>query len=237
MSSAAGAMNWVETYLRSTVGRKILVALTGLGLATFVVFHMIGNLKMFSGPESINHYASFLKHDLGALIWIARGGLLAIFAVHLFLTIRLKMRSAMARPVGYSYVQTAQATAASKSMIWTGIVIGAFVVYHLAHFTFGLTHEADGVNYLELRDSEGRHDVYRMVIAGFSAWHISLLYIVAQVLLFVHLSHGIQSALITLGLVGRRFGKAAKMLGLAVAGTILLGNLAIVLAVWTGFLT
>lgn len=236
-SKAAGAMDWAETYLQSTVGRKVLVALTGLSLAVFVLFHMIGNLKMFSGRDSINHYAVFLKHDLGALIWIARGGLLGLFLLHLFLAIRLKLRSMAARPVGYSYQRSAQATASSKSMIWTGLAIGAFVVYHLAHFTFGLTHEADGMNYLSLKDDEGRHDVYRMVIAGFSTWYISLLYIVAQLLLFIHLSHGIQSALTTLGLVGKRFTQAAKLLGFSIAGVILLGNLAIVLAVWTGWIS
>ncbi|CAN5227817.1 hypothetical protein BH11PLA2_BH11PLA2_21360 [soil metagenome] len=242
--AAKGALDWAESYLGSTVGQKILVAVTGLSLATFVLFHMIGNLKMFHGPESINQYAYFLKHDLGALIWIARGGLLGAFLLHLFLTLRLKMRSAAARPVPYYFQKSAQATMSSKTMIWTGIVIGAFVAFHLAHYTFAMVHDVpspDGkgtVNYLDLKYklSNGKevHDVYRMVIAGFTTPWISALYLIAQLVLLVHLSHGLQSALTTLGLVGKRFQNAAKLLGYAIAATILAGNFAIVIAVAMG---
>ncbi len=104
---------------------------------------MIGNLKVFSGPDAINGYAYFLKHDLGVLIWIARAGLLAIFVLHLSLAIRLKLRSTAARPVPYQYPGSVQATIASRTMIWTGIVVGLFMLFHLAHFTFGWVHGAE----------------------------------------------------------------------------------------------
>lgn len=237
----AGPLAWNQAYLGSSVGQKILVALTGAGLVTFLVFHMIGNLKMFSGRESINAYASFLKHDLGAIIWIARAGLLGMFALHLFLAIRLQLRAKAARPIGYAVQKAAQANPASTSMLWTGIVILAFTVFHLAHYTFCVIHPVelpDGSmgTYFDLRDAKGEHDVYAMVIAGFSTWWISAIYLVCQVLLFVHLSHGIPSCLRTLGLTGRRFEPAAKILGNVVAGIILLGNFAIVLGVWTNWL-
>src|SRR5262245_38704407 len=90
---------WVETYLASSVGSKVLIALTGAGLVVFVVLRLIGNLKLFQGREAINHYADFLKHDLGLLLWIARLGLLAIFVIHVALAIRLKQKSLAARPV------------------------------------------------------------------------------------------------------------------------------------------
>jgi succinate dehydrogenase / fumarate reductase cytochrome b subunit len=233
-------ISWAETYLGSSVGQKILTALTGLGLATFVIFHMIGNLKIFSGRESINHYAHFLKHDLGALIWIARGGLLAIFLTHLAVTIRLKLKAVAARPIPYAVQKSAQASVAARSMISTGLVIGAFTVFHLAHFTFAWVHEADlgqGVrsNYLALKDSNGQHDVYSMVVAGFTTPWIAVLYLVAQVAIAVHLSHGIKSSLQTLGLVGRRFTLVAQGLALSVGGVIFLGNVAIVIGVWSGF--
>lgn len=240
----SGALAWAECYLGSSVGQKVLVALTGLSLAFFVVFHMIGNLKMFSGPESVNRYAYFLKHELGALLWAARGGLLTAFVLHLFLTIRLKLRAAAARPIGYAYQRSAQATIASKTMIWTGLVIGAFTVFHLAHYTFASIHDvpgADGrssINYLDLQykigDGESIHDVYAMMISGFTTAWIAVLYLIAQVFLFVHLCHGVQSALTTLGLVGKRFAAAAKLLGYAVAGLIFAGNVAIIVAIWTG---
>ena len=239
-AAGAGPTAWNSAYLGSSVGQKILVALTGAGLVTFLVFHMIGNLKMFGGPDSINAYARFLKHDLGAFIWIARGGLLAMFLTHLFLAIRLHLRASAARPIGYAVRRYAQARPASTSMLWTGIVILAFTVFHLAHYTFGLIHgaEVDGqfVNYMDLRDSHERHDVYRMVIAGFSTWWISAIYLLAQALLYFHLSHGIASSLRTLGLVGRRFERAAWILGNAIAAVIVLGNIAIVIAVWSGYL-
>jgi succinate dehydrogenase / fumarate reductase cytochrome b subunit len=240
--AGSGPVTWALTYLGSTVGQKILVGATGVLLVGFVVFHMIGNLKMFSGPESINKYAYFLKHDLGALIWIARGGLLALFVTHVTLALWLKRRSATARPVAYQKFQTAQATLPAKTMLWTGLVTLAFVVFHLAHYTFGTVHGAveDGVykNYLELTDPANPkyHDVYRMVIAGFRTPWISALYIVCQLLLFVHLGHGIQSSLQTLGLVGRRFTPVAKAVGWLTAATVFVGNLAIVVAVWTGYL-
>jgi succinate dehydrogenase / fumarate reductase cytochrome b subunit len=226
--------------LDSTVGAKVLVALTGLGLATFAVFHMIGNLKMFDGPDAINAYAYFLKHGLGGLLWVARGGLLAVFVLHLVLALRLKARSRAARPVGYQYPGSVQATVSSRTMIWTGVVVGLFVAYHLAHFTFGWVHGAETesgkvVNYLDLRDDRGRHDVYRMVVAGFTNPYIAALYVVAQLALFVHLLHGVQSSFQTLGLKNRRFAPAIRALGFLVAFTILAGNLAIVAAVQAGW--
>jgi succinate dehydrogenase / fumarate reductase cytochrome b subunit len=251
---------WANTYLASTVGRKILVAATGLLLVGFLVGHMIGNLKMFSGPESINKYAYFLKHDIGALIWIARGGLLLLFVAHLILAVRLRLAAQAARPVPYRVMKSAQATLQAKTMLWTGVVILAFTAYHLLHFTLGLVHPASAggpddyltqrvnqqlaernlspgaaVNYLELRDEAGRHDVYAMVVAGFRTPYISAIYLMCQVLLLVHLSHGIQASLQTLGLVGKRFTPAAGVLGWAVAGTIFAGNVAIVAAVWAGY--
>lgn len=241
---ALAAGPFVQGVLESSVGAKILVAFTGLGLVTFLIFHLIGNLKLFSGPDAINAYAHFLKHGLGLLLWIARAGLLGIFVLHLFLAIRLKMRAVAARPIPYSFPGNAQAGIASRSMIWTGIVIGLFTLFHLAHYTFALGFGTDayepGVgyvhkNYLDLRDADGRHNVYEMMVAGFSNLPLAALYIAAQLALFVHLRHGIQSAFQTLGLKNTRFRKPIDLLGLAVALFILLGNCAIVLAVQLGW--
>lgn len=227
-------------FFDSSVGAKITVALTGLGLVTFTIFHMIGNLKVFSGPDAINTYASFLKHDLGLLIWLARAGLLAIFVLHLTLAIRLTVRSKAARPVPYAHPGSVQATISSRTMIWSGVVVGLFVLFHLAHFTFAWVHGAEDEmgryrNYLELKDDKGRHDVYSMVVAGFTTPWLCILYIVAQVVLFFHLLHGVQSSFQTLGLKNSRFREAIRVLGFAIATTILVGNLAIVIGVWAGF--
>ncbi len=256
---ARGAVPFLWAVLDSTVGSKVLVALTGLGLVGFVVFHMIGNLKIFQGQDAINSYAYFLKHNLGALIWIARAGLLGIFLLHLTLAIRLTVRSRAARPVPYQFPGSVQATVASRTMIWTGVVIGLFTLYHLAHFTLGWTHRVPDptgalqrpdlnanqlvmwreslprnppdVTYLELRDDKGRHDVYSMVVAGFRNPLISGLYVIAQIALFVHLLHGVQSAFQTLGLKNRRFAHGIWWLGFLTAFTVLVGNLVIVFGV------
>ncbi len=237
----ASANTFAWALLDSSVGAKVVVALSGLGLVGFTVFHMIGNLKVFQGPDAINGYAYFLTHDLGALIWIARAGLLAIFVLHLALAIRLTLRSRAARPVGYAYPGHVQATLTSRTMIWSGVVVGLFVLFHLAHFTFGVVHGAEVapgkvVTYLDLKDAKDplKHDVYSMVVAGFTTPWLAVLYIVAQVVLFVHLLHGIQSSFQTLGLKNNRFAPAIRLLGFAVAFVILAGNLVIVIGVWAG---
>jgi len=238
------AGQFFQAVLNSSVGSKVLVALTGLGLVGFLIAHMIGNLKLFQGPEAINHYAYFLKHDIGALLWIARAGLLGIFVLHLSLAIRLKLRSVAARPVPYQFPGSVQAGVASRTMIWTGIIILLFTLFHLAHFTFGYvsgvsvtnisTGEVEYRNYLELKDAKGRHNVYEMMVAGFKQPVLALLYIACQVVLFFHLRHGIPSTFQTLGLKNARFRGAIDVLGLAIALTILIGNCAIVLAVLFG---
>ena len=270
---------WAKTYLASTVGQKILVGLTGLLLVGFLVFHMIGNLKVlpgfeppsaeakeraravgmqkypgdaaaqqqyenayapsFDSQEHLNKYAAFLKHDLGALIWIARGGLLALFVTHLFLALRLRAKAGEARPVGYTVLRSAQASVAAKTMLWTGVVILLFTAFHLAHYTFGWVHDASvngtAQKYMSLHDADGRHDVYSMVIAGFTEPWVCVIYILSQALLLVHLSHGIQSGLQTLGLVGKRFTPAARWLGWGVSAAIFAGNMVIVMGVWLGW--
>lgn len=255
----AGA--FVRAYLNSSVGAKITVSVTGLGLVLFTVFHMIGNLKVLPGGtasrDAVNAYAHFLKHDLGLLLWIARAGLLALVVGHIFLAVRLHLRSRRARPVPYAFRRTAQATVASRTMLWSGVVIGLFILFHLAHYTMGWVKPAvfdhpvrvaaeggtavvpagTGVHYLDLRDEKGRHDVYNMVVAGFTNPYVSVLYLVVQLVLFVHLRHGIPSTFQTLGVKNARFRGPIDLLGAAVALLILGGNLAIVLAVGLGYVT
>lgn len=238
---------YLRSLVESSVGSKVLVALTSIGLITFVIFHLIGNLKLLQGPEAINHYAYFLKHDLGVLIWIARAGLLAIFVLHIALAIRLKLRSVAARPTPYVYFRTVQAGISSRTMIWTGIVIGLFTLFHLAHFTFGWISEVqvrdpasgrlEWTNYLNMKDSKDplRHNVYEMMVAGFSNVPLAVTYVLAQVFLFIHLRHGIPSMFQTLGLKNARFRRPLDWFGLLLAIAILSGNCLIVLAVQLGW--
>lgn len=239
----AGA--FLRAALDSSVGAKVVVGLTGVGLVLFVIVHMIGNLKLFQGPDAINGYAYFLKHDIGALLWFARAGLLFIFVLHIALAVRLKLRAVAARPVPYAVKHSTQPGIASRTMIWTGVVVGLFTLFHLAHYTFGWVNGTEVYdpatggyvrkNYLDLTDPKGRHDVYEMMVAGFSNGYIVALYLAAQVFLSVHLRHGVPSVFQTLGLKNARFRGPIDILGLVVALLVLVGNCAIVLAVQFGW--
>jgi succinate dehydrogenase / fumarate reductase, cytochrome b subunit len=251
--SGKGIASTIARFFDSTVGSKLLVAVTGILLTVYVVAHMLGNVLVFSGPARINDYAKFLK-DLGPLLWLLRIGLLIAFVLHVVLAIRLKWRSAEARPIGYQYHQNIQASVASRTMLLTGLVILAFVLFHLAHFTFGWVKQAEATaatwspsgeiiptgqrvttNYLNLVDAEGRHDVYSMVVAGFRSPVISIIYLIAQGCLLLHLAHGVSSVFQTLGWNSRDAQPYIKLFGWAIALLVVGGNVAIVIAVWAGW--
>jgi succinate dehydrogenase / fumarate reductase cytochrome b subunit len=240
-------VNWLSPFFTSSVGMKVTTAVTGFLLTGFVVTHLIGNLQVlpwFGGRDAINGYAKSLK-DLGPLLWVARGGLLTVFAVHVYLALSLAMKASAARPVAYQYPKTIQASTSSLTMPWTGLAILAFVVFHLAHYTFGWVGTTPAVkpgfaqpveaNYLSLVDPLGRHDVYSMMVAGFKNPVIAVLYIAAMVVLYVHLSHGIGSVFQTLGLNTPRTQRFVTILSRSLALLLAGGNVAIVGLVWAGY--
>lgn len=230
---------WLFAALATTVGSKYVVALTGLALTGFVIVHMAGNLLIFRGREALNAYALFLK-DRGALLWVARLGLLTTFVLHIWLAVRLKFRNWAARPTRYAYENTVQASWASRTMIWSGLVILAFVIFHLLQYTFGLVAATapNGENFLALSDNPGdpalgHHDVYAMTIYGFRSVPVAIAYIVAQVFLGLHLSHGVSSSFQSLGWSAPRWWRLIHGFGLAVALAVIIGNIAMPLAVVT----
>lgn len=215
--------------LRSSIGSKTVMAVTGLGLLLFVIAHMLGNLQIFLGQEPLNAYAQKLQ-DLGGLLWVLRLGLLAVFVVHVGAAVKVWRANQAARPTPYVFRNTVQATPAGRSMILSGAVVAAFVAYHLLHFTFGAAHP----EYYHLRDAAGRHDVYSMVILSFRQWPITASYVAAQVLLCLHISHGASSAFQTFGLTAPRFAWLKRSFGPGVATLIGAGNIAIPLACLVG---
>jgi succinate dehydrogenase / fumarate reductase cytochrome b subunit len=234
----------------STVGAKLIVALTGLVLVGFVIGHMLGNLLVFKGPAALNAYAKFLK-DLGWVLWAIRLFLLTCFVAHIYFALRLAARNQAARPVPYQNRRYVRATWSSRYMVLTGLVVLAFVIFHLAHYTFGWvqtvpqTDPATGqirqVGLLDLKYAAPRdpalneaHDVYAMTIYGFRQWWITILYIVAQVFLGMHLYHGGSSMFQTLGLNHPRYNPLLGRVGLIVAVVVCAGNIAMPLAVATG---
>ncbi len=222
------------SFLGSSIGKKILVALTGAALVAFVLGHMIGNLLIYAGPNAINEYGQTLHTLLhGAGIWIARIGLLVCVVVHVVLTIQLTKENRAARTQKYGYEATIQASKSSRIMILSGLTLLAFIIYHLLHFTVRAGN--DYGTYTTSLHGETVHDVYRMVVVGFSWWPASLFYIIAMCLLWSHLSHGVASLFQTLGLSNERTRPAYKALGLAFATLILVGNCSIPLSILLGW--
>ncbi len=222
-------MTWLLDGWRSSIGGKVTMAITGLLLFGFLVAHLLGNLLLLQGADAMNDYAAFLKSK-GALLWAARLGLLAVFVLHVVTGIRLARQNRAARPVPYARETTIQASLASRSMVFTGLSTLVFVIYHLLHFTLGVTNPG----HFSLETSSGGHDVYGMVVAGFSVPGIALAYIAFQVVLFFHLTHGVQSLAQTLGLNHDRYTPMIKTASTAVAVLITGGNIFLVLAVLTG---
>jgi succinate dehydrogenase / fumarate reductase cytochrome b subunit len=227
----SAVLDSLSRFYASSIGKKILVALTGLILLGFVLGHMIGNLLIFAGPDAINEYGHLLQTALhGGGVWIARIGLLAATVVHVVATISLTKANREARQDKYGMQKAQVSTKSSHIMIWSGLTILAFIVYHLLHFTVRVGN--DYGTYKTVLHGETVHDVYRMVIAGFSWAPASIFYLVAMALLSSHLSHGFSSLFQTLGISTDKTEPLFKKAGYAFAGLIFAGNSAIVLAIW-----
>ena len=220
----------LSRFYASSIGKKILVALTGLILLGFVLGHMIGNLLIFAGQDAINEYGHLLQTALhGGGVWIARAGLLAAVAVHIVATISLTRANRAARLDAYGMQKAQVSSKSSHIMIWSGLTILAFIIYHLLHFTVRVGNDYD--TYKTVLHGETVHDVYRMVIAGFSWAPASIFYIIAMVLLSSHLSHGFSSLFQTLGVSTDKTETLFKKLGYAFSGLILIGNCSIPIAI------
>lgn len=194
-------MNIIYRIWNSSLGKKYLMALTGAALFVFLIGHLLGNLQVFGPPELINGYAHFLKSK-PLLLWGARFGLLACVGLHIAAAITLAQLNAAARPQPYATKGAYGASKASQYMLSTGIVIGAFIVYHLAHFTVllpGVNGVGDFSKLTTTLHGETVPDVYAMMILGFEVWWVTLFYLVAQALLFMHLSHGLAAMFQSLG--------------------------------------
>jgi succinate dehydrogenase / fumarate reductase cytochrome b subunit len=233
---------------RSTIGRKFLMAATGLILIGFVVGHLIGNLQVFSGPDAINGYSHFLQ-TLGPTMWVARIGLLVAVAIHIWAATVLTLENHAARDVSYTVKHTIRATLASRTMRWSGYIVLAFILYHLAHFTFGVAQSDSfkgtlaeytmvgdylAMGFLTVKAGTPVADVHSMMILGFSNVIVSLFYIVAVGLLSVHLLHGADSMFQTFGWRSSRWSGALRKTCVLFAALYFLGNLAIPAAVLLG---
>ncbi len=222
-------MTRLLSHFQSSVGSKVVTALTGLGLVIYVIFHMLGNLQVFEGPHALNSYAAFLR-DMPIMLWTARIGLLSIAALHIGLAVQLSLRNRRARPVAYAAHHYRQASFASRTMAVSGTVLLLFVVFHLLHLTAGLIDPLPS----DRVDLEGHRDVYGKLIHAFQNPFIVGLYLAGQLGLGLHLSHAVSSSLQTLGFEHAALNRLIKAAGPSVALVVVLGNLAIVLAIFLG---
>ncbi|MBI3282343.1 MAG: succinate dehydrogenase cytochrome b subunit [Acidobacteria bacterium] len=220
-SRLARAFRFYET----TVGKKVIMAATGLILFGFVIAHLLGNLQIFLGdPQILADYAHKLR-AIPALLWAARITLLLAVLLHIWAAVQLARLKIDARPVSYRKRRAVGSTYASRTMYWSGPIIAAFVIYHLMHFTWGTALPG----FQELRPHEN-------VVLGFRSVPASLVYIAAMVLLGLHLHHGLWSMFQTLGVSHPRYTPALKRFAAAIALFIALGNISIPVAVMAGLI-
>ena len=228
-------MTWLRTYLESSVGAKHIMAITGLGLALFVLVHMLGNLQIFLGRDAINSYADSLQANQ-ALVWTARMGLLGMVVVHIGAALRLTALNKAARPVKYQVFKPSATPFYSRVMPMSGLILFAFIVYHLLHFTTGtiMAESHDSWEVIDKASGVARHDVYTMVVLGFQNVAVALSYIVAMALLCMHLAHGVSSFFQSLGLNHPKYRGFIDKVGPVYALIIFVGNCSMPIAVMAG---
>ncbi len=244
-------MTLIGNLFRSSIGRKFLMALTGLILVGFVIGHLVGNLQIFAHPDKINGYAHFLQ-SLGPVLWLVRLGLLACIAIHIWAAVALTLENKTARgPNAYGVHRWLQAAWASRYMRLSGIVVLAFIVYHLAHFTIGaswaegenfkgalahyrLTEDFHLLGFPVVAAGTEVHDVYSMVYLGFANPVVAGFYIVAIALLTLHLLHGVDSMFQTFGWRNQSWAGCLRKVTALLCLAYLLGNVAIPGAILSG---
>jgi succinate dehydrogenase / fumarate reductase cytochrome b subunit len=208
-------------FYRSTVGKKVIMAVTGLIGVGFVIVHMMGNLQVFVGAQRIDAYGHLLHGPLAEVTWALRGVLLVAVALHVLMAWQLTQRAKAARPVAYMNREPQVTTLASRMMRWGGVLLLIFIVVHLLHFT---SQTIDPAGWRGKTDADGYNDIYGNVVASFHIWWVSAFYVIAMIALGLHLYHGAWSSVRTLGYAKRSNHPLKRNVALLVA-----------LIVWAGF--
>jgi len=230
-------MNIVANLFRTSLGKKYIMAISGGALFLFVVGHLLGNLQIFLGAKAINRYGHFLQSNK-ELLWPVRIGLLGMVALHIWSAIKLSAENKAARPIDYLHNPVPVAASyASRTMLMSGLIVAAFVLYHLLHYTVQVRSlNLTGKDFLALHDAEGRHDVFRMMVTGFSHPLVSGFYILSMGLLCLHLSHGVSATFQSVGLKNEVCGPMIDRFARITAWLIFFGYVSIPVAVLLGFL-
>jgi len=220
-------MHWYKTSL----GKKYIMAVTGLAMVGFVIVHMLGNLSIYIGSNALNLYAAKL-HELVPLLWSFRAVMLALVLLHICTGTTLYLENRKARPIGYAHKKNVRTSFPGESMIWTGLLLGAFVVYHLLHFTVHITNPEIS----HFIDAAGRPDVFRMAVLSFQKTVISGAYVVAMIILLLHLYHGVQSFFQSLGWNNEKSLPVIEKCGRALAYVLFFGFASIPVTIVIGIL-
>jgi len=215
----------------SSVGRKVLMAVSGFFLLGFIVAHLAGNSTIFAGSDWLNAYAEHL-HALGPFVWVFRVFMIIVLGVHVLFGVILTLENWGANPGKYAVSRRVKATFSSRNMIWTGLLLFVFLVYHLLQFTIHVTPDV-----VLATDNAGRPDVYTMVVSSMRIAAIAAVYILGMIVLFLHTKHGIQSFLQTLGLSNDALLPRYTLAGKLISAVFLIGFGAIPVLILTGILS
>jgi succinate dehydrogenase / fumarate reductase cytochrome b subunit len=224
---------WFVQMYRSTIGKKIIMAVTGLIGIGFVVGHMAGNLQVFVGRDKLNAYGALLHGPLGEVLWLVRVVLLVAVVLHVLMAYQLTMRARAARPVGYKERNPQVSTWGSRTMRWGGALLLLFIILHILHFTTG---QVDPGDWHDRLDAAGRRDVYGNLVASFRIWWVAAFYVLAMLFLGLHLYHGAWSSVRTLGYAKSSPNPLRRRIALLVAAIVWLGFTIVPLGVLAGFI-
>ncbi len=228
-------MKLCSDIFRSSLGKKYVMAVTGFVLFLFVIGHLAGNLQVFLGPEAINRYGEFLQSNV-ELLWPVRIFLLLMVGLHVWSAATLSRENLKARPVAYAEYRPLGSTYASRTMLMSGLIVLAFVIYHLLHFTVqAQSVNLTGQDFTKLEDMKQRHDIFRMMVIGFSNGWVSGFYLLGMGLLCLHLSHGASSMFQSIGWKNQAWQPVLDNAARIIAVLIFLGYASIPVAILLGY--
>jgi len=212
-------------FWQSTIGKKVVMAATGLIMIGYVVLHMAGNLQIFLGPEKLDAYSYFLHHQAGELLWVVRAVLLVSVALHIVAARQLTRIDSAARPIGYARLDPQASTLSSRTMRWGGVILALFILFHLLHFTTGTIRPT----------AFDPADVYGNLTRAFRVWWVVLIYVAAMIALGLHLYHGGWSAVRTLGLARPSASPMTRPVAALIAVLVWVGFTIVPLSIFLGF--
>ena len=234
-------MNIIAHVFKSSLGKKYIMAVTGFVLFLFVIGHLAGNLQLFLGQEAINRYGYFLQSN-PELIWPARLTLLLMVGLHIWSATKISLENKAARPVGYAVYQPLGSSYASRTMLMSGIIVFVFIVYHLLHYTVVVQYlNFTGQNFAAFMEKlpgqvpPERHDIFKMMVVGFSNVWVSAFYVLGLALLCLHLSHGASSMFQSLGWKNEAYRPFLDNAARVVAVAIFIGYTSIPVAILCGY--